>query len=60
MAMDEHKSLKEIDQDLAEKAEQLEKEIEAAEAKHPSADEPVHSDTDSHLQQGIRGPATPG
>ena len=41
MAMDEHKSLKEIDHDLAEKAEQLEKQIEAAEAKHPSDAEPA-------------------
>ena len=41
MAKDEHKSLKEVDHDLAEKAEQLEKEIEAAEAKHPSGAEPA-------------------
>ena len=37
----EHKSIKQVDQELAEKAEQLEKEIEAAESKHPSGAEPA-------------------
>jgi len=37
MATDEHKSIKQIDSELAEKAEALEKQIEQAEAKHPSA-----------------------
>jgi len=40
MPEEEHKSLKEVDHDLAEKAEELEKEIEVAEAKHPPGAEP--------------------
>ncbi len=38
MAADEHKSLKEVDHDLAEKAEALEDQIKQAEAKHPPHD----------------------
>jgi len=36
MAADEHKSIKDIDRELAEKAEALEQAIEQAEAKHSS------------------------
>jgi hypothetical protein len=38
MAADEHKSIKEVDRELAEKAEALEGEIQQAEAKHPPQD----------------------
>jgi hypothetical protein len=38
MAADEHKSPREVDHDLAEKAEALEDQIKQAEAKHPLQD----------------------
>lgn len=45
MAKDEPKSIKEVDRELAEKAEQLEEKIKEAETKHPSPSVPA-SDED--------------
>ncbi len=44
MAADEHKSIKDVDRELAEKAEVLEKEIKQAEMKHPSQTGPAPDD----------------
>jgi len=47
MSEAEHKSIKEVDADLAKKAEQLEKAIEEAEAKHPSLASPLQPSPNS-------------
>ena len=41
MAEDEPKSIKEVDRELAERAEQLEEKIKEAETKHPPASDPA-------------------